>query len=57
MVPKQKVKQSQVQAQTVQPNAYGTLPVGRLILAWGVVGIPFAYGVIQVILKSFALFQ
>ena len=50
-----KVYQSQ-QGDT-QDNAYESKPVGRLILAWGIVGIPFVYGVTQVVIKSFALFQ
>ena len=34
--------------------ASGTL---RLVLSWGLVGIPLAWGVYQTIVKSLALFQ
>ena len=51
--PKPKVKQ---QSQ-VQSGAYESVPVGRLVLAWAVVGVPLVYGVSQVFIKSLALFQ
>ena len=57
MAAKQNPKQKQAQQVQAQTDAYDSVPAGRLILAWGIVGIPFAYGVIQVILKSLALFQ
>ena len=51
--PKSNVKQKQVQ----QSDAYDSVPVGRLVLAWAVVGVPLVYGVSQVFIKSLALFQ
>ena len=50
--PKSNVKQKQVQS-----DAYDGVPVGRLVLAWAVVGVPLVYGVSQVFIKSLALFQ
>ncbi len=37
-------------------NADGTSPV-HLILAWGFVGIPLAWGVIETLLNALKLFQ
>ena len=47
---------------TVQPapdeqQDFDSTPALRLIVAWGVVGIPLLYGVSQVFIKSLALFQ
>jgi len=33
------------------------VPVLRLVLAWGFVGIPLVWGVIQTVLKAWALFR
>ncbi|CAN5766148.1 hypothetical protein BH24DEI2_BH24DEI2_15450 [soil metagenome] len=55
MAAKQKPKQKQ--SQQAQTDVYNSVPTGRLILAWGVVGIPFIYGVSQVFIKALALFQ
>jgi len=33
------------------------VPVLRLILAWGFVGIPLVWGVVQTVLKASALFK
>lgn len=33
------------------------VPVARLILAWGFVGIPLVWGVYQTVMKAWALFK
>lgn len=33
------------------------VPVPRLILAWGFVGIPLVWGVFQTVVKAWALFK
>jgi len=33
------------------------VPVLRLVLAWGFVGIPLVWGVVQTVIKAWALFK
>jgi hypothetical protein len=38
-------------------TSFESTPTARLVLAWAVVGVPLLYGVIQVFVKSLALFR
>jgi hypothetical protein len=33
------------------------VPILRLVLAWGFVGVPLVWGVVQTVLKAWALFK
>ena len=46
-----------VSRESASPSVKRSVPVVRLALAWGAVGIPLAWGVWQVFLKSLALFR
>ena len=45
------------QSKTSQNEDFNSTPTARLIIAWAVVGVPLLYGVIQVFVKSLALFR
>ena len=44
-------------AKANQNEDFNSTPTTQLLIAWAVVGVPLLYGVIQVFLKSLALFR